>query len=34
MARRAVVWVFADVFDEKVGMGADFPLYDKRSLRR
>ena len=25
-----MVWVIADVFDEKVGMGADFPLYDKR----
>jgi hypothetical protein len=30
LARPAVVWVIANVFDEQVGVGANFPLYDKR----
>ena len=30
LARRVVVRVIANVFDKQIGVGADFPLYDKR----
>ena len=30
LARSAVVRIIANVFDEKVGVGPNFPLYDKR----
>jgi hypothetical protein len=30
LARPAVVRVIANVFDEQVCVGANFPLYDKR----
>ena len=33
LARSAVVRIIANVFDEKVGVGPNFPLYDKRSYQ-
>ena len=30
LARSAVVRIIANVFDEQVGVGANFSLYDKR----
>ena len=30
LARPAVIRVIANVFDEQIGVGAKFPLYDKR----